>query len=227
MISVIVPVFNGEKYIEEALQNIENQGSIDFEIIVVDDGSTDSTAKIVETWPKPVQYIYQYNQGPAQARNVGIKAAKGDFIAFLDADDTWPLEKITTQITLLNQYPTIELVWGKTKYFFENEMLRTKYEGHKMGIEPIFNVFLGAAMFRKNTFDKVGLFDTSLRFGEDIDWYNRASELKISILKSHDVGLFYRVHNHNVTHDIVALNQGTIQLLKKKLDRNRQVNFHE
>ena len=226
MISVIMPVFNGKKFIEEALQSIENQGRTDFEVIVVDDGSTDSTVKIVKTWPRPIQYIYQSNQGPAYARNVGIEAAKGDFIAFLDADDTWPLGKITTQIALLNQYSAIELVWGKTNYFFENEILSTQYEGYTMGVEPIFNAFLGAALFRKTTFDKVGLFDITLRFGEDVDWYNRAREMKVGILKSEDVGLFYRVHNHNSTHNTVALNQGTVQLLKKKLDRNRQINPH-
>ena len=226
LISVVIPVFNGAKYLEEALQSIENQENIDFEIIVIDDGSTDATAKIVETWPRSVQYIYQSNQGPAHARNVGIKAAKGNFIAFLDADDTWPSGKIATQIALLNQYLATELVWSKTKCVLEDGILNTQGKAYKIDPEPNFIPFLGAALFRKTAFDKVGLFDISLRFGEDIDWYNRACEMSINILKSDTLGLYYRMHNHNSTRNTVALNQGTVQLLKKKLDRNRQISTH-
>src|SRR2546426_10667200 len=94
LISCIVPVFNGERYLHETLNSILAQTYRPLEIIVADDGSTDGTRTIVASYGQQVRYLWQLNAGPAAARNLGLTAAKGEFIAFLDADDLWHPEKL-------------------------------------------------------------------------------------------------------------------------------------
>jgi glycosyltransferase involved in cell wall biosynthesis len=100
MVSVIIVVYNGEKYIDEAIQSALNQTYKDIELIVVDDGSTDGTKDVVEKY-KNVKYIYQENRGQGSSRNVGIENSKGDYLAFLDADDLYASDKIEKQLEIL------------------------------------------------------------------------------------------------------------------------------
>jgi glycosyltransferase involved in cell wall biosynthesis len=100
-ISVIIPVFNGQRYLSEAITSVLSQTYAPLEIIVVDDGSTDATAEIVRRFGPAVQYHHQANQGPAVARNLGVLIASGEMLAFLDADDFWHVEKISKQVSLL------------------------------------------------------------------------------------------------------------------------------
>ena len=90
LISVIIPVFNGEDFIQEAIQCVLDQKYPDMEILVIDDGSTDRTRARIDVYSDRVSYIHQPNGGPAAARNTGLKMAQGEIIAFLDADDLWP-----------------------------------------------------------------------------------------------------------------------------------------
>ena len=102
LVSVIIPVYNGERYLEAALKSVIEQDYCPIEIIVVDDGSTDKSAEIAKYF-KEIQYIFQSNKGPgpANARNTGIRAVKGEYIAFLDADDIWMPNKLSIQMNYL------------------------------------------------------------------------------------------------------------------------------
>jgi glycosyltransferase involved in cell wall biosynthesis len=104
LVSVIVPVYNGERYLSAALESIFAQDYHPFEVIVVDDGSGDSSAAIAKSF-KSVQYIYQTNQGIANAWNLGIDASKGELIAFLDCDDLWTPNKLRLQVDYLVNHP--------------------------------------------------------------------------------------------------------------------------
>jgi len=115
LISVILPVYNGEKYLIEALQSVFIQGYSPLEIIAVDDGSTDRSASILAQHSHQVQYYYQENQGPAAARNLGLRKAKGDFITFIDADDLWPAEKLNVQNQCFEDFPKTEIAQGHVK----------------------------------------------------------------------------------------------------------------
>ena len=108
-ISVIIPVFNGEEFLERAIQSVLDQDLQPDELIVVDDGSTDQTASIARRYPK-IKYIYQANQGPPAARNHGLEKAKGELIAFLDADDQWLPQKLSQQVAFLQSNPAIGYV---------------------------------------------------------------------------------------------------------------------
>ena len=113
-VSVIIPAYNTEKYIRRAIDSVLAQTHPAAEIIVVDDGSTDGTPEIVQSYGPPVRYIYQANAGPGAARNAGIRAAQGDWIAFLDSDDEWLSEKLHVQMNLLHRNP--DLLWATSNF---------------------------------------------------------------------------------------------------------------
>src|SRR5215475_14561902 len=118
LISCIVPVFNGERYLAGALESILDQTYQPLEIIVVDDGSLDGTATVVGKYAKPVRYIRQDNKGPASARNRGILEAHGQFVASLDQDDLWHSEKLERQMARFADRPDLDLCVTHAQVFF-------------------------------------------------------------------------------------------------------------
>lgn len=130
MVSVIIVVYNGEKYIDEAIQSVLNQTCKDIELIVVDDGSTDNTREVVQKYNNII-YIYQKNKGEGAARNLGIENSKGDYLAFLDADDLYEIDKIEKQSKILNENNNIDIVYNDLKVVDEklNYLNTLKSEG--------------------------------------------------------------------------------------------------
>ncbi|MCP2727283.1 glycosyltransferase family 2 protein [Limnofasciculus baicalensis] len=221
-VSVIIPVYNGERYLSDAIESVLFQSYEPLEIIVVDDGSTDKTAQIKRRFGDKICYLYQDNSGPSRARNTGIKIAKGEIITFLDADDLWSQNKLQLQVGYLGENPSLEVVIGSTQFM----ELTLGDEGQKfveIG-EPRIFLNLGSAIFRKSVFDRVGLFDTTLRYSEDVDWFNRARESTISILKHQELVLIYRQHEQNMTKNKVANELNILKVLKLSLDRRRSKN---
>jgi glycosyltransferase involved in cell wall biosynthesis len=219
-LTVIIPVFNAERHIASAIRSILSQEYPFLEILAVDDGSTDGSAEILQSFPEVV-YYYQKNQGPAAARNYGIQLAKGEFILFLDSDDLFPEGKIRNQLSYFTQRPELEIVLGKSQFFFEEgadtSVFRFPDETHQ-----VLTVLLGSGIYRKEVFNKVGLFDSSLNFSEDVDWFNRVREQDVAMLAIDDITLFYRRHTTNMTQEMDLLKLRTIQMLKRSLDRRRE-----
>jgi glycosyltransferase involved in cell wall biosynthesis len=215
---VIIPVWNGQQYLAEAVTSVLEQGYAPVEIIVVDDGSTDRTARVAADFKDHVKYIYQSNQGPAAARNKGLEIARGDVIGFLDADDQWQKKSLISMLEGINQSPGTEIVMGKIRLW------RLKEDKSEEFSEPGIALCNGCALFRKEVFYKVGLFDSALRYGEDLEWFMRARERKVSILVLDQIFLLYRQHQSNMTRGKtpVALNVG--KALKMSLDRRRGQN---
>ncbi len=112
VVSVIIPTYNRADMLDEALRSVFAQTYKDFEVIVVDDGSTDHTRSVVDKYPHRVRYVHQENQGHALAKNTGIAAADGGYIAFLDDDDTWLPRKLELQMDVLENNPDVDLVYG-------------------------------------------------------------------------------------------------------------------
>lgn len=218
-LSVIVPAFNGEQFIREAIENIIAQDYPSLEIIVVDDGSEDNTAEIIKQLPYEVRYLYQPNGGPAGARNTGIREAKGEYIAFLDVDDLWPVNNLYTLVEEISRNDEAEAVLGHGQIANYNPSTDTyEYSGSPAGEFPYY---VGAALYRRSVFSKVGLFDPTLRYGEDTDWFMRARELGIVVRKLEEITLVVRRHGNNMTlnRDPRELNQ--LRVLKKSVDRLR------
>ena len=219
LISIIIPVYNAEKYLAEAIESILSQKYKNFEIILIDDGSKDKSFDIIIKYVqnhKNIISVSQDNSGPSAARNNGIKSAGGGYITFLDSDDYWAASCLHTQIRHLGRNPECEIIWGKTQFFKENES--QKYEN--IG-EPLHFLNVGSALFHKTLFDTVGLFDENLGFSEDLDWFSRAREAGVKIVKHFETVLYYRSHETNMTKNKKIQELDLIKVIKKSLDRRR------
>lgn len=218
LVSVIIPVFNGASFLSGAVENIRNQGYQLIEVIIVDDGSTDETAKVAADLNDTVRYVYQSNQGPAVARNKGLEIARGSIIGFLDVDDRWPEKSLITMVDYMEKSADTEVVMGKI------QLCRVREDKTEELSEPFIAFNIGCALFRKEVFAKVGIFDPMLRYGEDVDWFMRAREHAVSIVVLEQVTLLYRLHQSNMTRgkNPVALN--VVKVLKRSLDRRRDQN---
>ncbi len=196
-ISVVIPAYNCSFYLLDAVESICNQTVRPQEIIIVDDGSSDETSKVANTCaerhPSLIRYLYQNNQGPSSARNTGIRNARGEFIAFLDADDLWLPSKLELQLKHLQAQPLCGIVG--CGYFLvdpnlgiieERQGLRVIDHRSLMRQLAIKNVISGSAsgvLVRKVCFDQVGFFDESLRTSEDWDmWFRIGNLWQIDIL---------------------------------------------
>jgi glycosyltransferase involved in cell wall biosynthesis len=220
LVSVVVPAFNATRFIGEALASIARQEYEPLEIVVVDDGSTDGTAQAAREFGVRLTLIEQPNRGPAAARNRGIAAAQGGLIAFLDTDDLWPDGKLALQVPRLSEDSTLDVVLGQIRY----EALDDRTLDGIRFDEPdgvLTNVNLGAGLFSRNVFDRIGLFDESLRFSEDQDWFLRAREAGARIAVLAEVTLLYRLHAGNMTRGKSARELALARVLKRSLDRRR------
>lgn len=217
-VSVVLRVFNAESYVSAAIESVRQQTPPIAELIVVDDGSTDGSLARILASAGPIRYLSQENRGPAAALNAGIKAANHDYLAFIDADDLWPNEKLNWQMRLLHSHPEWEIVSGAVRRF--SEVANLFY----FEPETIRGAFFGAALFRRSVFKRVGLLCESLRYSEDVDWFLRAKEMGIGIHFSSETALFYRQHENNLTKDRCATQRGLFSALQRSAARRRERN---
>jgi glycosyltransferase involved in cell wall biosynthesis len=191
-VSVIIPTYNRERFVVRAVVSALNQGFGDSEVIVVDDGSTDKTRAALEPYKTRIQYIYQGNCGVSAARNTGIEAARGEWLAFLDSDDEWKGEYLAKQMKRAGETPglcmqTTDCLFDggtgeNTSYFAMNGSLpEFKGEDYLVVQEPFRFVVehgpwqVGATIIRSDAIKRAGLFDTGLRISEDLDLMARVA----------------------------------------------------
>jgi glycosyltransferase involved in cell wall biosynthesis len=227
LVSVIIPVYNGEKYLAEAIKSVLAQAHRPIEIIVVDDGSTDRSAEVVRSFPETIRYYYQRNSGSGAARNTGVQEARGSLLAFLDADDLWVKDKLSLQMPMLEADPALDMVFGHVSQFFSPDLdqaMRKKVACPE-GKMPGYHV--GTLLIRRETFLHVGLFNPTLQCGEFLDWSFRAKEKGLKELLLPDVLMKRRIHASNM--GIVKSNTRTnnshadyVRVLKASLDRRRK-----
>lgn len=219
LISVIIPVYNGERFLAGALQNVFAQNYQPLEVIVVDDGSSDGSGAIAATFGEQIRYVYQPNAGPAAARNTGLALATGAVIAFLDVDDLWPAGKLHAQVQYLRQNPALQLVWGYT------QTVRGEDAAQADGAPPPSLLpLVGSLLLRKTLLQQVGTFDPQLRTSEDVDWLLRIREAALPLQVIHDVTLIYRLHGAGLTHHKAPAALKTLAAIKQSLDRRRGQN---
>ena len=182
LISVIIPAYNVEKYIQDAIKSVISQTYSNIEIIVVDDGSTDGTKNVIDPFLKNNQivYLYQNNKGLSGARNSGIKIAKGEYIALLDADDLYLPSKIEKQVLFAEHNPDYDFFYCDVDFFIDGKPDKILKSHYIHCTEDIFKHLLRAnfinpstLFFKKQTFDKFGVFDESFERAEDLEYYLR------------------------------------------------------
>ena len=222
LISTIITVYNGARYLEEALQSIIDQEYKNIEVIVIDDGSTEEIKSMVLNLNATIQYFYQKNSGISNAKNQGIKMASGDYFAFLDADDLWTKDKIRKQIAMLLDDPSLDMIFGYIKQFYSPELSETERSKSKCPEQAMPGISSVTMLIRRESFFKVGLFDPKWRKGIFNDWYLRADELDLKSYTFPDIFVLRRIHLEN--HGIVNRDKTVdyVRMLKASLDRKRK-----
>jgi glycosyltransferase involved in cell wall biosynthesis len=221
LVSVIIPVFNREAFLAEAVESALGQAGASLEVIVVDDGSTDGTARVAAQFADRIRYVFQENAGPPAARNRGVSLAGGEFLAFLDSDDLWPPGRTGILLDWLNAHPATGVAMGHMKYI-PVETSRSPQCAKALAETPsVLNYNLSAALIRVSAMRAVRSFDETLRYSDDWDWFVRAREQGIGIDILPDVTLINRRHRENLSNQRAVGDHYTLQMLKKSLDRRR------
>jgi glycosyltransferase involved in cell wall biosynthesis len=228
LVTCIVPVFNGERFIAEALESILAQDYRPIEIVVVDDGSTDNTPDVVRGFGDRVRYFRQSNSGAPTARNCGLLLGRGEFLAFLDADDLWHREKLSRQMARFEARPELDLCITHLQRFWVAQLQteQQRFEGHRFA-ERLPGYVTQTLLARHRLFDTVGPFDTSRRVGDPMDWFLRAAEQGAVMELLPDLLVYQRMHENNLsvetgTRRMKPIMQDSIlHVIKASLDRRR------
>lgn len=221
LVSVVVPVYNGERFLADAIATIGQQGYEPLEIVVVDDGSTDGTSTLLSRLAPPVSVIRQSNAGPASARNRGLERARGELLAFLDVDDLWPPGKLERQVGCLVDEPELDVVLGRIRYVALDGAVLPSVSYEDPEAKTVSSVHLGSGVFRRRAFEFIGGFDETIRFGEDHDWFLRAREAGLAVKVLSEVTLIYRLHAGNMTLVRSPQEVALTHVLRKSLERRR------
>lgn len=219
-VSVIIPVYNGDKYLSEAIGSVLAQTYRPIELIIVDDGSTDNSAQIAQSY-KGIRYIYQHNKGVTEARNVGILSSQGDFIAFLDQDDLWTTNKLSVQIAYLHKYPEVGYVLAGQKFFLEPGAIAPPWLKKELLLHDQIGYLPGTFVVRRRVFNRIGLFDPTYKIGSDTDWLARAKDLKVPMAILPEVLLIRRIHHSNQSAQTDIIHAELTKILKASIDRRR------
>lgn len=221
LVSIIMPVYNCEKYLAEAIESILSQTYTSIELICIDDGSTDNSHSILATYlPRITIISNETNGGIAARRNQGIRSAHGEYIAFADADDIWMPNKLELQIKELEANPTLDIAFCMIENFISPDIPENIKQSRSFPKGSLPGHISGAFVAKKTSFDKVGLLDEHYRVGEFIEWMTRAKECNLSQMMIPEVLYMRRVHETNTTLNKQSQND-YIKIAKAALDRRR------
>ena len=220
LISTIMPVYNCGRYLDNAIGSVLIQSHSPVEVIVID-SSDDQSAGYAKKYPQ-VRYFFQEKCGLSAALNKGLDLATGDYLAFLDADDAWAADKLTLQMEALKRDPSLDAVFGHHRRFLSEELAglpgQMRIDEEKVLPAP----FKGAMLIRRESFFRVGLFDTRLKLGDFIDWYKRATEAGLKFLMLPEVVLIRRIHDDNTSVRDRSAEKDYVRIMKAALDRKRE-----
>ena len=222
LVSVIIPVHNSQEYLAEAVESIRKQNYEPLEIIIIDDGSTDDTERIARGLGPDIHYLFQQNAGPASARNTGIVASRGEIIAFLDSDDFWPSDRLTVAIRYLEQHPEVGYLLGKQMMFMERGCAVPPWMKAVWLSEPQDASNLGVLTARRVTLDRVGLFKSEYRSGEDTEWLLRANEAGALMARLPEIVVHRRIHGRNLSVQMIQMRKENLMRITRESIHRKQ-----
>ena len=223
LVSAIIPVYNYDRYLAEAIESVLSQTYPHHEVIVVDDDSTDRSREVAESFAdRGVRYCHQAHAGIGPARNRGVELAQGEFLAFLDADDRWPVEKTERQLRAFENDPALEMCFGQAVQLQNGP----EWEAGVKDTNPpaagmVPGMVAGTMLIKRDVFRRVGEFPGGLKVGEFIDWYGRAVQLQIRSVTLPDLFLWRRIHDSNTGVRERKSVTDYARVLKATLDRRR------
>jgi len=221
MISVIIPVFDGERYIAQAIESVLDQTLPPDEVFVVDDGSQDGTREAIARYGSRVHYHHQSNLGSGAARNWGIRESKGDLLAFLDADDLWLPRRLELQKAALDEDPGLDLVFCHMSQFRSPELSPDEKANLLCDETPQPAPLISCLLARRSAFERVGPLRTDVK-ADFIDWYLNAQDMGLR-MRTVDVPLVRRrIHPRNFSlTSKTDVRREYLFMLKASLDRRR------
>lgn len=198
-VSVIIPAYNASKYIREALDSVFRQTYLDFEVVVVDDGSTDETVEILKTYGNRVRWMTQEHQGQAYALNRAIGMATGEYFAYFDADDIMLPTKLKVQVRYLDEHPDVDFVYSDS-YYSDKKGITVKKSQH---YDPFYllqycYILRITVMHRRKCLEGVNLFNGLLTGSDDWDMWVRMSEYCKMVYIDQALSI-YRIHGGNIS----------------------------
>ena len=224
LVTVIIPTYNRASFLKEAIDSVLSQTYRNFELIVVDDGSTDGTSELLLSYGHKIKVIKKANKGPSASRNRGIKAAKGDWIAFLDSDDVWKPYKLEKQVQFIKDNPEIKICQTEEIWIRNGKRVnpRKKHEMHSGWIYeqclPLCIVSPSSVMIHRDVFEKVGLFDETMLACEDYDlWLRIAPHYPICLVREKLI-VKQGGHADQQSHVISSLDLLRIKAIVKSLE---------
>ena len=225
LVSAIVPAFNAQRYVREAIDSILGQTYANIEVLVVDNASTDDTAREIKSYGERVTYLREDKKGPSAARNRGLKHCRGEFIAFLDADDLWLPDKTERQLQFLAAHPEYGICYSHYEFIDADGKPLERPHRHRPLSGWVFEALLklevsvgtGTVMIRRECIEKVGDFEEQLMTAEDTNLYIRLAKYYQYGYLSGPVAR-YRVHPQGLT-KTEGVRRGTFQSLDCLVDR--------
>jgi glycosyltransferase involved in cell wall biosynthesis len=218
-VSCVIPVRDAEAFLGEALDSVLAQTRPPQEVIVVDDSSSDRSARIAEAYGAPVRVLAGRHRGPAAARQQGIEAATGDLLSFLDADDTWLPEKQERQLERLAARPDLEMSLCQCEMFWEDGLGDEEERYRAIGRHRGAYLFQTMLVWR-SVFDRIGPLDPARIYGDNVDWLARAADAGVVTEVLDEVLVSRRMHAGSLTHVDPSL-ESYVDVVKAHLDRRR------
>lgn len=218
-IDVVIAVYNGAMFIEEAVQSVQNQTKEVCKIILVDDGSTDNTLEVLfhlQSNDKRIEVVACPHRGVSATLNEGIKLATAPWIAFLDADDVWHESKIEKQLEVLHGTP-VSICFTLMQEF--DNVLENIVSRHAARIDPLKGYSKTSFLGKRRLFEQYGMFNEAVAIGDFIDWYSRIVRANEQIIMVDEVLAYRRIHQNNSTSGISK--NDYLKLLKIHLDEKR------
>lgn len=219
-ISVVIPLYNGAKYIEAALDSVWDQPVPIGEIIVIDDGSTDNGAELAKGHRSQPTVLQQANGGPSAARNRAIQIAQYPFVTFIDQDDVWHEDKLILQCAAFEKDPDLSACFGRIDFFWEDSDCDEArlFKGHAR-TTAVQGYVTTTMLVRESVFETVGLFDEDLMFSDSIKWCADAKDIGINMRMLDEVVLYHRMHENNLTRRRKESKAEIMQLLRQRRTR--------
>jgi glycosyltransferase involved in cell wall biosynthesis len=214
LVSVVVPVHDGERFVGEAIESVLAQTYAPIEVIVVDDGSTDGTADIIARYPS-VRSLAQDNAGPSAARNAGIAVATGAYVTFCDSDDRFRPTKVAAQVAHLEAHPGTGCVLVGHATFYEPGVAPAAWERDEGGTQP------QSVLARREVLDAVGGFDPTFRFAEGIEWLGRVRAAGITIDVLDEVHVDRRIHGDNLSYSRDDMQSHLLLAMRRRIAAQR------
>lgn len=209
-VAVVIPAYNAARFLAEALESVFAQGALVGHVVVVDDGSTDATGDIADSFPG-LTLLRRENGGIGAARNTGVAAANGDYVAFLDADDVWPAGRLDALKQALDGDRATDAAFG----------LAIEFGAGRPDGEATFGQLASTMLIRRPAFDRVGPFREDVKVGEFVDWWARAEDAGLRHIAVPDVVLRRRIHDTNTGIVQASSRQDYVRVLRAALERRR------